>query len=320
MFKSLMIYRIGADWPATLAQVEAALDSQRFVACGATQEKSLGWCEPRGEAYGPLVESVGGQWILKLMIESKAVPGAVVKRQAQEQIDHIEAATGRKPGKKETKELRQNVLLSLLPQAFARQSSIWVWIDREAGLLITDAGSQGKADEVTTLLVQSLAGLAPMLIQTAVSPQAAMTQWLTVQSADELPPTLSVERECELHSGDEQKSVVRFTRHNLANDEVRKHITEGKLPTKLALSWDGRVGFVLTEALHLKKINFLEGIFDGSAAEKENGFDADVALATGELRKLLVDLIEALGGEQHRDAVQPAPALAAGAVDDDPPF
>lgn len=324
MFKSLLIYRIGTDWSPTLATMEAALDGARFAPCGATQEKSLGWSEPRGEAHGPLVEAVGGHWIMRLMIETKAVPGSVVQRKAQEQINAIEASTGRKPGKKESKELRQDALLSLLPQAFARQSSVWVWIDREARLLLTDAGSQSKADDIITSLVSSLPGLSLTLLQTAVSPQAAMTEWLTVKSADELPSSLSVERECELKSADEQKSVVRFTRHNLANEEVRKHIAEGKLPTKLALSWEGRVGFVLSEALQLKKINFLEGVFDGTSSEKEDGFDADVAISTGELRKMLVDLIEALGGEQSLTAAPPAaPVSLAGssaATNDDPPF
>jgi len=120
---------------------------------------------------------------------------------------------------------------------------------------------------------------------------------------------------------------VKFTRHNLATDEVRKHITEGKLPTRLAMSWEGRIGFVLTESLQVKKINFLEGVFDGRPDEGENGFDADVALSTGELQKLIPELIEALGGEMAFGAAadsEPAPAsrepVAAGADDDGPPF
>ena len=297
MFKNVIVYRIGPDWSATVDQMEEALAPARFVECGATQEKSIGWVEPRGEKHGALVESVGGQRILKLQIESKVVPGSVVRRKAEEQIEQIEATTGRKPGKKETKEIREDALLSLLPMAFAKQSSVLVWIDLAARLLVTDAGSQAKADEVVTALVSALAGLPLTLVQTAVSPQVAMTQWLTAQTPEEWPLHLSVERECELKSSDEEKSVVKFTRHNLLNDEVRQHIAQGKLPTKLALSWDGRVGFVLTEALQLKKISFLEGVFEGGPADKEGGFDADVVIATGELGRLIPDLIEALGGE-----------------------
>ncbi len=310
MFKNVIVYRIGPDWSATVDQMEEALAPARFVECGATQEKSIGWVEPRGEKHGALVESVGGQRILKLQIESKVVPGSVVRRKAEEQIEQIEATTGRKPGKKETKEIREDALLSLLPMAFAKQSSVLVWIDLAARLLVTDAGSQAKADEVVTALVSALAGLPLSLVQTAVSPQVAMTQWLTAQTPEEWPPHLSVERECELKSSDEEKSVVKFTRHNLLNDEVRQHIAQGKLPTKLALSWDGRVGFVLTEALQLKKISFLEGVFEGGPTDKEGGFDADVAIATGELGKLIPDLIEALGGEAPLSGSAPEQPVA----------
>lgn len=330
MFKNVTIYRIAPGWGATLEDMEAALDAARFVPCGATQDKAVGWIEPRGEAHGPLVESVAGQRILKLQIETKGVPGSVVKKKAQEEADHIEATTGRKPGKKETKALREDALLALLPQAFARQMTVWVWIDLKNGWLVTDASSQGKLDEVVTALVRAFDGLAVTLLQTAVTPQTAMTQWLSATTPDEWPGGFAVERECELKSGDEEKSAVKFTRHNLATDEVRKHITEGKLPTRLAMSWEGRIGFTLTESLQLKKINFLEGVFDGRPDEGENGFDADVALSTGELQKLIPELIEALGGEMAfgASAADSAPTSAsavretvtADADDEGPPF
>jgi recombination associated protein RdgC len=298
VFKNVTIYRIAPGWDATLESMEAALDAARFVPCGASQDKSVGWAEPRGEEHGPLVESVNGQRILKLVIETKAVPGAVVKEKAQEAADHIEATTGRKPGKKETRELREDALQALLPQAFPRKGSVWVWIDMKNGLLVTDAGSQGKNDEVVTALVRAFDGLALTLLQTAMTPQTAMTQWLaTTEPEADWPEGFNVERECELKSADEEKSAVKFTRHHLLTDEVRKHLAEGKLPTRLALSWEGRVGFTLTESMQLKKLAFLEGVFDDRPNDDESGFDTDVMLATGELSKLIPALIAALGGE-----------------------
>jgi recombination associated protein RdgC len=298
VFKNVTIYRIAPGWEATLESMEAALDAARFVPCGASQDKSVGWAEPRGEEHGPLVESVAGQRILKLVIETKAVPGSVVKEKAQEAADHIEATTGRKPGKKETKELREDALQALLPQAFPRRGSVWVWFDLQNGLLVTDAGSQGKNDEVVTALVRAFDGLAVTLLQTAMTPQTAMTAWLaTTDPENDWPAGFNVERECELKSADEEKSAVKFTRHHLLTDEVRKHLAEGKLPTRLALSWEGRVGFTLTESMQLKKLAFLEGVFDDRPGDDESGFDTDVALATGELSKLIPAVIEALGGE-----------------------
>ena len=132
----MIVYRLAADWTATLAQVEASLDSARFAECGPSQERSLGWVEPRGEAHGPLVEAVGGQWVLKMMIETKAVPAAVLNRKVMDQVAHIEATTGRKPGKKEKRDIKEELKLTLLPMAFSKQVAVTVWIDPTARLLV----------------------------------------------------------------------------------------------------------------------------------------------------------------------------------------
>ena len=290
-----MVYRIGEGWHPDLAQIEQSLDAERFAPCGASQEKSIGWIEPRGEAHGPLVEAVNGQRILKLKIETRVVPGSVVARKAKERSAQIEATEGRKPGKKEMKEIKEDVKLSLMPMAFSKETSVWVWVDPVTQLLVVDAGSQAKADEVITMLVKSFTGLNLALINTQMSPQSAMAAWLITQEA---PAGFSVDRECELKAADESKSVVRYVRHPLDTDEVKQHVEGGKLPTRLALTWEGRVSFSLTEALQLKKVTFLDVVFEATSAEKDEGFDADVAIATGELCKLLPDLLSALGGEQ----------------------
>ena len=125
-----------------------------------------------------------------------------------------------------------------------------------------------------------------------------MSGWL---STKEPPQSFSVDRECELKAADESRAVVRYTRHALDTDEVSQHIAMGKVPTRLAMTWSDRVSFVLTESLQLKKIAFLESVFEGAASSpadgKDDNNDADVAIATGELRKLIPDLLEALGGE-----------------------
>ena len=298
VFKNLMIYRLVSGWPNVAEPLEASLEKAHFVECGASQEKSVGWVEPRGHAHGALVEVVGGQWLLKLMMEVKVVPGSVVKRKVQEQLDHIEATTGRKPGKKEKRELTDDARLALMPMAFSKQSSVQVWVDPAAGYLLTDAGSQAKADEVITWLIKAVDGLVVQLVNTQTSPASAMGLWLSTKEA---PPGFSVDRECELKAADESRAVVRYTRHALDTEEVTQHIAMGKVPTRLALTWSDRVSFVLTEALQLKKLAFLESVFEGAAASpadgKDDNFDADVAIATGELRKLIPDLIEALSGE-----------------------
>ncbi|MPM26954.1 Recombination-associated protein RdgC [bioreactor metagenome] len=315
----MIVYRIAESWQMELTQIEEALAKSPFAECGATQEKSVGWVPPRGEDHGLLAESVGGQWILRFMTEAKVLPGSVLARKVKEKAARIEQETGRKPGKKESKELKEEAKLDLLPMAFTKQGSMWVWIDPQAHLLVLDTGSQGRADEVVTMLVDALPGFAVALLDTQTSPQAAMAHWLKEQ---EPPVGFAIDRECELKSADEAKAVVRYSRHPLDIDEIREHIDQGKLPTKLAMSWDDRVSFVLTESLQIKKVSFLDTVFEGQKQD-DAGFDADVAIATGELTKLLPDLVEALGGEGRTElgggtstaTPRPAPEKQPGAVD-----
>lgn len=331
VFKNLMLYRLGPGWPATAAQLEEALAREPFVECGATQQKSSGWVPPRGEQHGALVEVADGQWIARLAIETRAVPAEAVRRRAQQVVDEIERTSGRKPGKKELRDIRDDALLALLPQAFPRRSQVTLWLDPRRRRLLLDTASAGKADEAIASLVRVAGqGFAIALLQTQQAPQAAMARWLAAESAAALPDAFHVERECELKGSGEEPALVRFARHDLATGEVRQHVAEGKLPTRLALSWQGRVGFTLTEALQLRRIAFHEGVFDARAASADaDRFDADVALATGELSALLDDLVEALGGEVEpgqpsgfTHAPEPADAMAEETVAsaDDPPF
>jgi recombination associated protein RdgC len=294
MLKNLIIYRIGAAWAPSLEAICEKLATAEFVECSPTQEKSIGWVPPRGDAHGPMVEAVGGQWILKLMIESKAVPASVIDRKVREKAAAIEEATGRKPGRKATKELKEEAKQELLPHAFPRQGAVLVWIDPSARMLFVDASSQGKADDVVTALIEQVEGLTLTLLQTQKSAASAMSGWLVSQEA---PAEFSIDRETELKATDESKAVVRYGKHPLDIDEVRGHIEAGKAPTKLAMTWQDRVSFLLTDNLQIKKVAFLEGVYDGAGGNKEDGFDADVAIATGELSGLIPALIDALGGE-----------------------
>lgn len=294
MFKNLMIYRLGAEALPELHDLQDALQAAKFVECGASQEQSMGWVPPRGNAHDDFAESVAGELILKFRIETKSVPATAVRKKADEEAARIEETTGRKPGKKEMRDIREDAKRALLPQAFSKVSSVWVWVDAEQDLLILDAGSQSRADAVITALVEAVPGLAPRLFNTQQTPQSAMAQWL---AEGEAPSQFQVEQECELKSSGEDRAVVKYTRHTLDIDEVKQHIAQGKLPRKLALNWAGRVSFVLTESMTLKKVEILDVVFEGLAPEPTDDFDADVTIATGELRQLIPDLVAALGGE-----------------------
>jgi len=295
MFKNAIVYRIDQWEPPTQAEIAQRLERGRFAECAPTQPESAGWVEPRGEKHGALLESVGGQLILQLCTESRPVPAGVVKRQVEARLDQIEAETGRRPKGKAKRELKEQVVHELLPRAFTKRTTILVWIDLAARLVLIGVSSTKKADAVITRLVELFGGLRLAPLQTALAPATAMAAWLAEKEA---PRGFSIDRECELKQPDSEKAAVRYARHTLDIDEVGEHIRQGKLPTQLALTWSGRVSFVLTDTLALKRIKLLDGVLEnaGPDGSADAGFDADVAITTGELRGLLPDLIDALGG------------------------
>lgn len=294
MFKSATIYRILAtDLRDQLATLADSLDIHAFTPCDPHQEKSVGWVPPRGQEHGALLEVVGGQWIGRFMVETKTVPAQAIRDKVDEQCKSIEAQTGRKPGKKERRDLSDDARQALLPHAFSKRVATWLWIDPKAQLLVLDTASQACADEVMTGFIKAVGGLSVALIHTQTSAAAAMAHWLREREA---PQSFSVGRECELKAADESRTAVRYTRAPLDTDEVVQHVTKGMQPSQLALTWNDRISFVLTNGLQLKKLAILDVVFEeGDVPEDE--FDADVAIATGELRTMIPDLLSALGGE-----------------------
>lgn len=290
MIKNAIIYDISETWNADFQALEEAVNKALYQPCTPSQEKASGWVEPRGEKHGALVENIGGQWILRYRNEKKLLPSSVIQEELQKRCERFNDIEGRAPGRKEKAAIKEEVMLDLLPKAFSQRSDTWVWIDPQARTLVIDATNQGKVDEIVSVLVEHLPlGFAIALLQTEVSPQTVMTQWLLEQDAD---LGFNIETECELKATDDSGSVVKYNKHNLDIEEIRQHIKTGKLPSKLALSWQDKASFVLDSKLALKKIKFNN--VESDDEDQASSFDADFAIATGILSELISDLKDAL--------------------------
>ncbi|APR02925.1 recombination-associated protein RdgC [Thauera chlorobenzoica] len=320
-FKNLQIYRLPANWGITLEQFEAQLAKKPFHPCASQDMESRGWLSPLGNEA--LVHAVGGQWLVTLGFEHRLLPSAVVKQEADERAEELAEQQGYKLGRKQMKELREQITQELLPRAFTRRRRLFAWIDPVNGWLVVDAASQSKAEDLIEQLRHSLDHFPLALLRTERSPMSAMADWL---AGGEAPAGFTIDQDCELRSIAEDKAAVRYVRHPLEGDEVKGHLEAGKLPTRLALTFDDRISFVLTEKLEIKRLDFLDIVRDQlGEADKDDAealFNAEFALMTGELSHLLPAVVDALGGEIGGEASSvstpdPAPALATA---DDPPF
>jgi len=316
MFKSASFFRIATDFVLPpLEALEEVLQTAQFMPCGATQPESVGWVPPRGNKSTVMVETVGAQVILRLSIERRPVPASAVKAEVEERVEKYKQETGReRASAKIKKEFKEEAMQALLPRAFTKRSSTTLWIDPVNKFLVVDSASLTGADKVVSQLIEALSeipgsrpGLMAKPVQTTMAAGAAMAHWLASREA---PVGFTVDRDCELKMPDDQKSTVRYSRHTLEIDEVAEHIASGKVPTQLAMTWNERVSFVLTDMAQVKKIKLLDVVLDGvqENGKNDDGFDTDAAIVTGELSALIPDLLEALGGELSMDGAAPTAA------------
>lgn len=294
-FKNLYLFRLPPGWAMTPGDLEAELARHPLTPCTGMNLQTRGWVAPR--EGGPLVGSLEKHLLIALGIEQKLLPGAVVRQAAEERAAQIEQVKGYKPGRKMMREIKEQVTVELLPRAFVRRRSVHAWIDPVGGWLVVDSGTPAKAEELVEMLRNSLGGeLAVSFLEPSQSPSSLLTAWL---AGGDAPNRFALGDECELCGTDETKPTVRYVRHGLEGNDVRRHISEGKFATRLALTWNDKISLVLTEKLQVKKLAFLAMRENDSQAtiSKEEQFDLDFALMTGELSQLLADLSQALGAK-----------------------
>ncbi|MBI4985776.1 MAG: recombination-associated protein RdgC [Rhodocyclales bacterium] len=293
-FRNLRIFRLSADWNKDLNQFAAALAKLPLNRCGGFDMQSRGWVYPKD---GEFVHVVNGQWLLALGVEQKLLPASVIRQVTQERAAQIEADQARKVGRKEMRDLRDGVTLELLPKAFTCRRTTWAWIDPAHDWLVIDAGADAKADEFLDVLLKSVGDVHVRPLQTQVSPSSAMTEWL---AAGDSPAGFSIDDDLELRTAASGESAIRYVRHALEGKEIQAHIANGKIATKLAVTWNDRVSFVLNDKLQLKRLTFLDILkeeAEQSAQDADEQFDVDFALMAGELGRMFDDLLLALGGE-----------------------
>ena len=293
-FKNLQIYRLPASWKPSSEQLESSFKPQAFASGSSIEMQSQGWESPRQNDQ--LIHVVNGQILLAFATEKKLLPTTVINQVAKARASEFEEQQGYKPGRKQMRDIKEQVADELMPRAFSIRRTTWAWIDPVHGWLVVDAASPAKAEEVLKLLRQSIADFPVAALEVKTSPVTAMTQWL---ATGEAPSRFTVDQDAVLQSTNNSKATVRYVRHTLDPDDVRRHIASGKQCTRVAMTWADKISFVLNDNLTLKRVaplDVLKESGDASATNDDERFDSDFALMTGELHHLLDDLVAELGG------------------------
>jgi recombination associated protein RdgC len=294
-FKNLIVYRLPDDWRWTAPDLEEALARRPLQPCGPLEARRHGWVEAAGS--GRLLHTVHQQHLIALGTDEKLLPASVIRQETAERARAQAETQGFPVGRRQMREIKLRVTEELRARALTRRRTTRAWIDPPGGWLVVDSAGVARAEELVETLRDTLGSLAVRFVDTRRTPSSAMGTWLGQGDA---PGRFAIDQDLELQTAGGEKATVRYRRHPLDGEEIRRHLAAGKHPTQLGLTWSGRVSFVLTEKLQIKRVEFLEMTREQGGAEEVDPaeqLDIDFVVMTGELGKLLGELVLALGGE-----------------------
>jgi recombination associated protein RdgC len=293
LFRNLVLYRLPEGWtvdPATLAD---QLARKPLKPVAGFDMQTRGWLAV-GPEQRPLL-SHGPHHLMTLGVNQKLLPASIVNQEAETRAEAIAAGQGYPVGRRQMRELKLKVADELRPQALTRRQLVHGWLNLADGWLAVDSASVPRAEEFTEALRDALGSLPAVRMGTRKAPSACMTNWLT---ADSVPGRFTIDQDLELRSVD-GTATVRYVRHALDGRDIKAHLSGGKVPVQLGLTWNDRISFLLQHDLQIRRIRFLDIYEDENAAADtpEEQYLVAFALMTGELAKVTADLVKILGGE-----------------------
>lgn len=293
MIRNIIAYPITHGWPYSAVEMTELLLRRQFIGCAPMDLSATGFVPPRDEAS--LCEPIAGRYLLCHQHEEKLLPASVVNEYVEFKCEELEQAQGYKPGRKQRKDIKEQVIAELLPQAFTKKRRTLAWINAERGWLIVEASSAKRADDVLSDMRKALDALPVQQLQTHESPIRIMREWL---QDGEATGAFTIDQDCELISLGADEGTVRYVNCYLGGEDVRMHLEGGKLPSLLGLTFDNRISFIATERLELRRIVLLDVVAE-QAQDADNAielFDAQFTLAASEIENALEAIVAEMGG------------------------
>lgn len=297
-FKNLQVYRFTKPFTLAAEELSETLAEKAFQPCAGQDILKLGWVPPLGRFGSEFVHANNGYMMICAKRQEKVLPPAVIREELEERLLALEENEDRKVGRKERNQLKDEVMFDLLPRAFVRSSQQFAYIDTHDNLLVVNAASVKRAEEMIGLLREAVGALSLIPLTPKNLPIQTMTDWI---EKGQVAAGFELGQACELRDNSDTSSVIRCTNLNLESEEINNHIKASMHVSKLALSWQERVECVVDDKLAVKRLRFTDVVQEKAdeveAQDFAEQFDVDFSIMTLELSAFIKALLEAFGGE-----------------------
>lgn len=277
--------------------LQSALAEHPFRPRGSQELSSIGWAAPCKDATDGLVFDAHGWLLIGLKYEEADLKAAVVREQLASKVDDIEQEESRKVYRKEKLQLKDEVVLDLLPRAFNTHRMTYALLNPEKPYLFVEATSHARAEDLLNALREALGSLKVALPLTSLSADKVMTGWLT---GEQMPTNLALGDECELRDPMVEAGKIIAKGQELMSEEITAHIEGGYLVKRLALDYGQAIEFVLHEDLSIHRLRLTAEYRDQIDADTPDdviaALDAAVWRWGTDLTRMMNSLEAAMGG------------------------
>lgn len=279
--KNLNVYK--CEKKISKEELTEALKSKPAREPGTQELSAYGFTAPVKQSSELVIEA--GDYMLICAEENKRdLPARVVKAEVEKMVEKIEHDQCRKVYKKERDQIKDEVVMRLLPSAFIKTSRIYAIICNKSNMIFVGHSSHNKCEEMLNAIRSALGALPVRLLQFNHEPRSVMTSILR-NGAEKF--------ECGLKAtlkDIDGVETVKFSSHDLGAQEVIEHIYLCKVVTELEMLSVRDMRFIMNDSLTLKQIKYPE------TDEDESDFISDLVLAGGMLSQLITDLASEFGG------------------------
>ncbi len=297
-FRNLQIYRFNQPFALKAEELAEKMAEFAFEPCGNHDSSRQGWVAPLGRHGSDLVHATAGYIMVCARKQQKILPAGAINELLEERLLQLEEREKRKPTSRERLALKEEITFELLPRALTRSTLLFAYIAPKEGLLVVNASSAKRAEELLTLLRETIGSVPVIPLATKNLPIQTMTHWLLHGTA---PQGFTFGGECELRDLLEQSSVVTCRQQNLVSQEINSLVKEGMSVRKLSLAWNDRMECVIDDKLGIHKLLFSDLVQEQANSESADDaaarFDIDFSIMALELSAFILALLAAFGGE-----------------------
>lgn len=289
-FKNIYAFAFTRPFELSEKEIEERLSENAFTPCASTEMSHFGFVNALGKHGTTYVHSVNDVHLICARREEKILPAQVVAEEVGLMVEALEREHGRPASKKEKSQFKEDVVMKLLPRAFSRISDTRLFICPKSNIIVVDASSRGKSEDVLALCRKAFGTLPIASVTPERAPDEIMTGWLSGE--DSLSADFQIGMEAELSALGDDAGVVRLKSLDLASEEVKKHLDTNMYVNKLALEFDESMSFVLADDLSVKRLKYFDVLVeqndDIDSDDVAAKLDADFVLMSGELARMLV--------------------------------